>query len=420
MNRQTLLKVVLIMCLLSSALKCWGGDFYLGVGTHIWGQDGNKNIRYIKELQLNAVRDDVLWDKVEVEKGKISIHPRIDNYFRGLEAINITPVFVLAYGNPYYDGGKKPTTPEGLNAYSIFASSVAKKLKGRKVFYEIWNEYDHSAPPTSPQSYVELLKAAASAIKSADPNAKILAGAATAAAWKSGWVDQLVSLGALQYADGISVHPYIHCDRDNSPEAWIRFVSDASKRLNQTNSGKEVPLYFTEMGWPSHNGACGTTPETVADNAARSLLLVRTVPEVKGFWWYDIKNDGNNIENREHNFGLMNYDYSYKPAFAAFRDVSKYVVNATSVERMASPRGVVLLRITDKFGKKAFALWGENGNNIEASLSIVRDRSAIPLILKAGTGKSVSIAPNSNLLTVKLDGKPQIITGLEKLQISGN
>lgn len=444
-------RFIFVICILTNAAVCWASDFYLGVGTHIWGQDGNKNLQYVKELQINTVRDEILWDKVEVEKGKITVNSRVDNYFKKLKSLNVTPIIILAFGNQFYDGGKKPTSPEGLKAYSVFVNSVAKKLKGHPVIYEIWNEYDHSAAPSSPQSYFELLKAASSVIRSEDPNAKILAGAATSAGINKGWVEQIVSLGALQYADGISIHPYIHCERDKSPEAWIKFVYKTSYQLQKANRGRIVPLYITEMGWPSHKGACGTASEKVADYLTRSILLVRTMPEIKGFWWYDLKNDGNKIEEREHNFGLLDYNYVPKYAFFSLKDVAPLVVNGVSFKRVAVPSGLVVIEITDKQGIKSFAIWSElNRIKVSVSASVTKGMSATvhkigtalsdsmpklivgntPLILKQNEMLKIGSDEKTNqnsrdrfLLNganeLIIDGTPIIITNVENLNILG-
>lgn len=448
---KNIINYVLAVCILCNSLTCWGSDFYLGVGTHIWGQDGNKNIQYIKNLHTNSIRDEILWDKVEVDKGKITINCRVDNYFRELKSLNVTPIIILAFGNQFYDGGKKPTSPEGLKAFSVFVSSVVKKLKGHPVIYEIWNEYDHSGVPSSPQSYFELLKSASSVIRSEDRKAKVLAGASTTAGIKSGWVEQLVALGALQYADGISIHPYIHCERDKSPEAWIKFVYKTSSQLQKANGGKIVPLYITEMGWPSHKGACGTASEKVADYLTRSILLARTMPEIKGFWWYDLKNDGNRIEEREHNFGLLDYNYVPKSAFYSLKDVAPLVIKSVSFKRVIAPSGLVMIEITDNQGIKSFAIWSElNRKKVSVSVSVVKGMSSTvhkigttlsdsvpklivgntPLILKQNEMLKIGSdeKTNQNLMDrfllnganeLIVDSTPIIITNVESLNILG-
>jgi len=407
--------IVITLCFVYALFPVYArAGFILGVGVH---QSSDKNVQIIKEIGINSIRNDFNWLHVEKKKGTLIIPQITNTYLQMTSRSNIAPLMVLDYGNNFYDKGGKPVTTEGIAAFANFSKFTAKELASKVNCFEIWNEWDNSQEPKSAESYFELLKAAAPAIKAINKNAVVLSGGATNAAMRNGWVERLIRLGALKYVDGISIHPYVQCDRDNRPEVWVNFVSQISEKMKKENGGKDVPLYITEMGWPSNTGACGTPPEKVAQYLARALLLVRTLPEVKGFWWYDLKNDGKNIEEGEHNFGLLTDDYTPKPAFAALRDVAPYVINAKTVVRQPALNGIVSLVITDNTGKKSFALWTENGKSINTSLSIIRERNALSSIIKIGTSKAVRIDQKSSTFPLTLDGTPQIIIGIQQLQI---
>jgi hypothetical protein len=407
------MKIIFIaLCSIFILPGCAAAAFMLGVGTHIFEQNAGTDVQAVKEAGLNSIRDDFRWDAVEQKKGIFIIPQKLNDYLRMLVSeSNVAPLMILDYGNDFYDKGK-PVTREGIDAFANFARFSAKELSGKVNHFEIWNEWDHSKDkPVSAESYFELVRAAAPAIKSVNKNAVVLAGAATSFAMRNGWVERLVQLGVLNYADGISIHPYVHCDRDNRPEAWLDFVARFSARLKKANGGKDVPLYITETGWPSHNGACGILPEKAARYVARALLLVRTLPEVKGFWWYDLKNDGKNLEEREHNFGLLGYDYAPKPAFASLRDVAPIIINGRNFTRLRAPTGLVMVAISDDKGRKTFALWSESGEEIKVDISIARIQGASLYLQKAGAGKPgrIFLAPES--MELKVDGTPQFLTG---------
>ncbi len=423
--------------------------FLLGVGTHIYEPNTDNSAQVVKSIGLNSIRDDFVWNRVEKEKGNLVIPQRLDQYIQKASESNISPLMVLVSGNPLYDGGKKPFSPGGISAYARYAGFSANKLQGQVNLFEIWNEWDNSAEPVSAESYFELVKATAPAIKAVNKDAIVLAGAATSSAMRNGWVERLVRLGVLSYVDGISLHPYVHCERDNRPEAFFNFVAELSAKLKKANGGKEVPLYITEMGWPSHKGACGTAPEKVGQYLARALLLVRTLPEVKGFWWYDLKNDGKKIEEREHNFGLLDYDYGPKPALHSLRDITPVILKGQTFTRLSAPAGLVMVAVTDNQGKKTFAIWSENGDDIKAVISIVPDRGAFPSARKIGSGKAgqaskltISSTPlvlkgrqslkigaeqstqdsnplteNKDKIALTIDGTPQLLTGVQSLTI---
>jgi polysaccharide biosynthesis protein PslG len=411
---KTFILVVLLTVLASTA----SAEFILGVGTHLNIKEKSKLFDVLKASRSNSIRQDFLWEYVEKEAGKYEVQgSNTWPFVTALAASGSVPLLVLDYGNKLYGNGK-PVTKGAIDAYARYAQATAKEMRGKVGFYEIWNEWDHSSEPQSAEAYFELVKSAALAIRAVDKEATLLAGAATTEGIRKGWVEKLVKLGALKYIDGVSIHPYTFCEKDTSPETWLHLLSDLSNQLRRANGGKSVPIYITEMGWPTHSGVCGTNPETVARYLARALLLVRTVPEIKGLWWYDLKDDGVSTQDPEHNFGLLANDYSRKPAFSAFQVVAPFVMNARSVERMSSPSGIVAVVITGPTGKKSFAFWAAQGNSVATSLSIVRDRTTPFEMIKSGTGDVIPLPDKNTIVNLSLNGSPQIVTGVQSCSFS--
>lgn len=395
--------------------------FTLGVGTHVTTTNMTSSLELLCQLDVDSIRDDLHWASTERVKGTKTIPSVIDTYTQQLKENQISPLLILDYGNQHYDNGGKPVTSEGIDGFVNFATFSAGTLAGRVEVYEIWNEWDRSSAPNSAESYFELVKTVAPRIKAANSSAVVLAGAATSDAMKSGWVDSLVQMGVLTYADGISIHPYVHCDGDSRPETWIRNLKTFAENLQRINKGKEVPLYLTEMGWPSHTGYCGNSPEAVGKYVARAMLLVRTVPAIRGLWWYDLKNDGENPAEAEHNFGLVNYDNTPKPAFTALKDTVPVVREGISFIRPWSQPGVVVVEIGDKAGGRVFAIWTENGRS--ARIQAVLESNSGDRIFKllVGTGKREEIitaeADDGSELTVS--DNPLLIFGAHDLSIEG-
>ena len=412
--------IYILMSLLLSFLSVnVYASFVLGVGTHIHEQDLDRNIKIIKDIGLNSIRDDLNWRGVEKEKGKYIIPEKLNLYLDKTKKSNIKPLIVL-FNNNYniYDKAAKPFTAKGIQAFAEFTRFSAKEFAGRVDFIEIWNEWDIGAEPKTVESYFELVKVTAPAIKAVNTNAVVLAGVSSTDAMQNGWVAKLVHMGVLNHVDGVSIHPYIHCDLDTRPEAWFNYVSDFSDKLQKANGGKEVPLYITEMGWPSHNGACSTPPEKVAQYLARALLLIRTLPAVKGFWWYDLKNDGLKNEEIEHNFGLLGYDYSPKPAFAALRDITPFIIDGENFSRVKAPFGLVMIAVTDSTGNKSIAVWTESGNKAVVDVSIIRNAKSHVAILKIGGTKFDQIPPAKSNLTLTIDGMPLVVNGANSLTVN--
>src|SRR5690606_13281698 len=69
------------------------------------------------------------------------------------------------------------------------------------------------------------------------------------------------------------------------------------------------------------------------------------LPNVRGYWWYDFRNDGTDKREREHNFGLLRQDYSLKPAYRVLKVVSPIIQNYEFLGRDSkTPGDTVLLR----------------------------------------------------------------------------
>lgn len=53
--------------------------------------------------------------------------------------------------------------------------------------------------------------------------------------------------------------------------------------------------------------------------------MAKRMNYIKGVWWYDFINDGNNIKYREYNFGILNRDLSEKSIAPAIRSANQQI-----------------------------------------------------------------------------------------------
>jgi hypothetical protein len=92
--------------------------------------------------------------------------------------------------------------------------------------------------------------------------------------------------------------------------------------------------------------------------AMRLSLLARTLPFVRGLWWYDFRDDGTDPTEAEQNFGLVTNDLKPKPALDALAFVNKMLAGAKFVRSIDStdPRvHAVSFRLAS--GSDLTALW---------------------------------------------------------------
>lgn len=322
-------KGLLLLSSLFVANVCIADPFIVGVATHSM----NNLAQPLRSLELataagvTSVRDDAFWSTAEPTPNQLRIIPQWRAWLTTASALDLSPMVILGYGTSF-NGNAKPRKPEVKIPYLNYVDYTTRQLGNPVKYYEVWNEWDIEGPSDARLSsdYVALVKDAAPIIRKNNPQAKVLAGAVTSAGIKGGFVDRMLAAGVLKYADGLSLHPYVHCEgRDhNTPESWINWLRDLDRRFSG-KAGKPVPLYLTEMAWPSHEGNCGISAVRQSAYLARAYFLARTVPNIKGMWWYDLINDGTVRDDQEHNFGLLNIDLSPKPAYATLKAISPYL-----------------------------------------------------------------------------------------------
>jgi len=257
----------------------------------------------------------------------------------------------------------KPISDEAVEGFTRYAEFVVEHFKGKVKLYEVWNEWDIAIGGTTPgtaEAYVKLLKAVYPRIKKIDPEITVMGGAMTSGGIRKGWLENMVKAGGLASLDAVSIHSYIHGSpgRARTPEAWADFVAGAHETVQKSSGGKDVPLYISEMGWPTQTGPRGTAPTQAAAFLARMFLLARTMPYLAGIWWYDFQDDGWKPDDMENNFGIVRPDLTPKPAFYALADVSTIVPLAQFQGRLdAKDPDIQVLKFRGPDGTQALAIW---------------------------------------------------------------
>ncbi|MEB0042409.1 MULTISPECIES: cellulase family glycosylhydrolase [unclassified Pseudomonas] len=304
--------------------------FIIGVSTQLLNKKGSLTqvMQLIADAGITSVRDDALWSTVEPRRGQLHIDSVWLNYLSETKARRISPLLVLGYGNPSYDDNSKPRDPQIRRAFTNYAKFVSHRLGNSAGYYEIWNEWDgeKSGDAALSTDYAVLVTETAQRIRSQNKQVKILAGAVTSKGIDMGFADRLIEADVLSKVDGLSLHPSVYCRNAerHTPEHWIAWLRDVDANLKSI-ANKPVPLYLTEMGWPSNNGKCGVDERTQAAYLARSFFLGRTLPDIKGMWWYDLINEGTDRNEIKQNFGLLEQNLRPKPAYQTLKAISPTV-----------------------------------------------------------------------------------------------
>jgi len=429
--RSTLLNAVLYGGLLGCSFQITAQTvdepFVVGVCAHELhkGDPSGRAYAMMRDAGITSVRTDAHWAYVERQPNQLKIEPSWQRYLKETARHGLSTQFILGYGNQHHGGGEKPRSEPVRAAYNRYVDFVTENLKGQVAYYEIWNEWDVEDPrdPAFTQDYARLIADAAGIIRQRDPAATVLAGAVTSQGIESGFALRLLENGLMQSVDGLSLHPYVHCRgwRRNTPEAWIDWMAEVDKELTRA-AGRPVPLYLTEMAWPSHQGACGIDETLQAAYLARAFFLARTLPNIKGMWWYDFRNDGTDKTEREHNFGLVRQDFTPKPAYPVLAAISEIVSRYAFLGRLENTANdVVMLRfargedellVAWSTGKPRTVELRGNENNEGITGRVAMIDTAQPRHGRVTTGNEWRCPASDDACstTVKLDGFPKIIS----------
>ena len=406
--------------------------FIVGVCSHDlhFRDSRSQGNQLMRDARIASIRTDAHWAFLERKRDQLKVEPHWNRYLGATEARGLESLFILGYGNSFHGGGEKPRSEPVRAAFNRYVAFVAQQFRGRIKHYEVWNEWDVE-DPTDPQftaDYARVIIDAAGIIRQHDPDAKVLAGAVTTKGIESGFARRLIEAGVMQSVDGLSLHPYVHCRGrgKNTPEAWIEWLTEVALDLSAA-AGEPVPLYLTEMSWPAYQGSCGVDENLQAAYLARSFFLVRTLPNVKGYWWYDLRNDGTDKREREHNFGLLRQDYTLKPAFRVLKAVSPIIQDYQFLGHAEGSKADTILMRFGNAHEQLLVAWSTDQPRSVDIESAGRTTDTLELIDTASpdNGRTASSAvwrcsseASNCTAAIELNGFPKIIS-LGKTPVPG-
>ena len=207
------------------------------------------DIPQVAEAGFEAVRTDLFWNLVETEPGRYDFS-RFDPFLDALQRHRLRPLLILDYGNPHYDGGGPPHTPEARAAFARFAAAAARRYAGRGIVWEIWNEPNLQGywnPRPDAGSYVALVAETAAALRAADPSGTIAGLSLGGCVWDRDFVRDAFAAGLLTHVDAISIHLYPAPDAHGAAEYFEEL------RAQMRAAGRERPILCTEMGTQTHD-----------------------------------------------------------------------------------------------------------------------------------------------------------------------
>ncbi|HFD3364215.1 TPA: cellulase family glycosylhydrolase [Klebsiella pneumoniae] len=288
--------------------------FYYGVGGHPNNYAGQPvgYVNLVKSFNFNSVRFDYYWSNVERKPG-VYTSPTSKDIQVLIQAAkaDIKPLIVLGYDNPLYFKGK-PVTNSDLEHFANYAAYVAMHFSSQDPIIEIWNEWsiDHqnlksSRSAESAQKYVDLVKLVSEKVRKVNPKTIIIVGSFNPLIKDDlSWGKKIISLGVLNYIDGLSIHTY-KFGPPNIPDVSYNMAAiDSLHSFILQKYNINADMYITEVGLPTDSWT-RYDPVSVAKYAKKYFSSASEIPYIRGVWWYDLMNGGDNFHNGEYNFGIL-------------------------------------------------------------------------------------------------------------------
>ncbi|MFL5913420.1 MAG: cellulase family glycosylhydrolase [Gaiellaceae bacterium] len=328
--------LALALALPSSALGAAKGiesEVTWGVSSTVQSQDAAA----MHDLGASWTRITLNWHDGEPSKGSYSTSylGSVDRAV-SLARQNGINVLMVVYGSPSWASGvSDPDAPPRNNQdYVNFLHAMVQRYAGQVPAWEVWNEENLGrfwGQQPNPGAYGNMLKLSYPAVKSADPNAKVVFGGMSGNDW-----DYLQSVyrdvpDINSYYDVMAVHPYSpiwspdnvrydgtgHIARDSFP--GYREV-----RRVMIDHGADKPMYITEFGWATTSEpGLGVSAENQAAYTKLafqcltqdSYVQVAIIYELRNNWW------AGDADDWEDQLGLANTNWSHKPAYDAFKSI---------------------------------------------------------------------------------------------------
>ena len=217
--------------------------------------------------------------------------------------------------------------PKG-NFWSANPSLPKRPLRN----FQIWNEPSLSryfpVKPWAP-AYAKLLRASYTAVKAADPGAKVITAGLPNFSWRDYATLFKAGMKARGYFDAVAVHPFTGTASGSVKIlSFVRAVLDA-------NGARSAPLWVTEISWPSGRGKADANQSWVTTEAGEAVKVDEVYRAYAGSaarlklaraYWYNWVSSDSGTQDAFEYAGLRRVaqdgSFEDKLALAAYRKVA--------------------------------------------------------------------------------------------------
>jgi hypothetical protein len=338
--------------------------FGYGYQVQLWHYDTvarSNVIGDVTQAGFNWMTQQVEWQAVELSPGTYD-WTQLDNVVGDGNKAGLHIMLSFAHAPDFYRSGASGLMPSDPSTFGQFMNAVATRYVGKVQAYELWNEenLDREAGTgnVDPSTFLPLLEAGSTGVKSADPAALVLLGAPSPTTSNVdgvsiddvSYLQQLYALNggeAAAYFDVVSAHPSgfsnppdctpatPYCSLSgawNTDDSFFAFTRVSEYRDVMVQAGDAAKqIWFTEYGYcsnptppPGYEYCRYITEEQQAQFLVQAFNMARQTPYVGAMFAFNLNFQMSVPQTDEKwGFGVIRADYSGRPAYFSLLGMPK-------------------------------------------------------------------------------------------------
>lgn len=290
---------------------------------------------------LRVMRMDATWSSIEPKRGEWNF-TTYDRLVELAAANGVELELILAYGVQHaaapatvaaYEKAKAAgdaaawkvffSGPPLDQPWRTYVATTTQRYRGKVRLWEVWNEPDLAGFfAGSTDDYIRMLRSAHAEVKRSDPANLVLSGGFATVNEHGGRAlnPDLQERVLKEASDAFDIHAY----HGHGTFAHFRPAVEGGLARIRAAMPDQRPLYFNETALSS----------TQAGEIAQAWALVKKLAYVRsrgavGYTWYDLRNDGWDAADHEHNYGMLQRDFHPKAVYAASVELNRRMHGTT-------------------------------------------------------------------------------------------
>ncbi len=389
--------------------------FLFGVCSHPQGAstaDQEREALAAALCGVKVMRTDMYWEHIQPTPADVWNFRRFDAMLENFAKQNIEVQAIYCYLPRWaaasdqqplsakYKGKPRPD----YEHWRTFIRHAAEHYRDKLRYVEVWNEPDHVGFANFPVSeYIEMMKIAYIETKKAAPDMTVLTGGYTC---MPGSFEKMMEKNHMErtLTEGKGFYDIFAFHGHGS---FLSYRSQIERLVKMRRDlDLKAPWYANETAISSMN--IGELAQAIT---LYQKFLYSWARGAMGYNWYDLRNDGFDLKNNEHNFGLLSKDFQPKAAYGVYNMLSRLFHQAEYLND-AKVDGVFGFFFRAKNGDLLLPAWSEDRERLLMFSGVTGKVFRVDLF-----GNEEELAVENGSLTAEVRKQPATLrfTGMKLL-----